>query len=94
MTGVSVTVAAIYYMFTLRINMKNQELSLKSQHQADETRQAQLFMQVYDPFRGKEFQKAFVDVRNMKFKDYQEFLEKYGSEVNPDLYASMLIVGN
>jgi hypothetical protein len=51
-------------------------------------------MQVYDPFRGKEFQKAFVDVRNMKFKDYQEFLEKYGSEVNPDLYASMLIVGN
>ncbi len=38
------TVAAVYYMFTLRINMKTQQLALKAQEQNLETRQAELFM--------------------------------------------------
>ena len=82
-----VLVAAIYYVMTLRTTQRNMKASL-------ETRQAQLFMQIYDPFRGKEFQRAFVDVRSMKFKDYQEFIEKYGPEANPELYTSQLTVGN
>ncbi|OGD59940.1 hypothetical protein A3K78_02200 [Candidatus Bathyarchaeota archaeon RBG_13_52_12] len=79
-------------------NKRAEEAKKKEQETRDrelETRQAQLFMQVYDPFRGKEFQKAFIDVRSMQFKDYQEFVvEKYNPEVNPELYASQLTVGN
>jgi hypothetical protein len=41
-TAASVTVAAVYYIFTLRINMKTQELALKNQQQTLETRQAQM----------------------------------------------------
>ena len=44
-----------YYVLTVRANqrnqeiaMKNQELMLKAQQQTVETRQAQLFMQVYN----------------------------------------------
>ncbi len=62
MTAASVSVAAIYYAFTLRISQKNQELTLKaleqsakaqeltlkSQQQNLETRQAQLLMQICD----------------------------------------------
>ncbi len=58
MTGVSVTVAAVYYMFTLRINMKTQQLALKAQEQNLETRQAQLFMGIYDKFCSNEFRNA------------------------------------
>jgi hypothetical protein len=39
-TAASVSVAAIYYIFTLRTNQKNLKMNL-------ETRQAQLFMQMY-----------------------------------------------
>ncbi|MCX6655794.1 MAG: hypothetical protein NTY03_11860, partial [Candidatus Bathyarchaeota archaeon] len=49
-----VLVAAVFYILNLRISQKNQELSLKtqelalkSQDQTLETRQAQLFMQLY-----------------------------------------------
>jgi len=38
-TAASVSVAAIYYAFTLRINLKNQELSLKTQELALKTQQ-------------------------------------------------------
>jgi hypothetical protein len=38
MTAASVTVAAVYYMFTLRMNMRTQELALKAQQQNLETR--------------------------------------------------------
>jgi hypothetical protein len=41
-TAANVTVAAIYYIFTLRMNMRTQELSLKAQQQNLETARAWL----------------------------------------------------
>jgi hypothetical protein len=72
-TAASVSVAAIYYMFTLRINMKNQELNLKSQQQADETRQAQLFMQVFSRYHEEEFWKAYQIVMSREWKSYDDW---------------------
>jgi len=48
LTGLTVSIAAIYYTLTLRYTRKNQELSLKAQEQAVETRQTQMFMQIYN----------------------------------------------
>jgi hypothetical protein len=79
-TAASVSVAAIYYAFTLRINMKNQELSLKtqeltlkSQQQADETRQAQLFMQVFSRFHDLEFWRIYSTVMSREWKSYDDW---------------------
>jgi hypothetical protein len=47
-TASSVTVAAVYYMFTLRTNQRNYKATL-------ETRQAQLFMQLFDRWTSSEF---------------------------------------
>jgi hypothetical protein len=76
MTGVSVTVAAIYYMFTLRINMrtqelalKSQELTLKTQEQNLETRQAQLFMGIYQAQSTPEFIKQWDEVMSRSPED-------------------------
>jgi hypothetical protein len=48
LTGLTVSIAAIYYTLTLKYTRRNQELSLKAQEQALETRQTQMFMQIYN----------------------------------------------
>ena len=55
-TAASVTVAAIYYMFTLRTNQRNYKATL-------DTRQAQLFMQLFDRFAGSEFALNYGKIR-------------------------------
>ena len=50
-----------------------------------ETRQAQLFMQVYGHYLDK-----IVDdeaaIYKMNYRDYDDFMEKYGWEKNPEFY--------
>jgi len=49
-----------YYVMTVRSSQRNQTLSLKAQEQALETRQAQLFMYIYDKWSSREY----IKVRN------------------------------
>jgi hypothetical protein len=55
-TASSVTVAAVYYMFTLRTNQRNYKATL-------ETRQAQLFMQLFDRWTSSEFALSYGKAR-------------------------------
>jgi hypothetical protein len=75
LTGLTVSIAAIYYTLTLRYTRRNQELQL-------ETRQAQLFMQIYDRFVSREFQldwRAFL--WKYEWDNYDDFMEQtYGVE--------------
>jgi hypothetical protein len=84
MTGVSVSVAAIYYMFTLRINMRIQQLTLKAQEQSVETRQAQLFMQSFNLWITSGLIDKYIELMNQQWKDYNEWAEKYGPKTNPE----------
>ena len=70
----------ILYILNLRISQKNQEISLKNQElmlkaqeqstkaqqQTLETRQAQMFMNIYDKTSSKEFQMAWQRVARAK----------------------------
>jgi hypothetical protein len=86
-TAASVSLAAIYYAFTLRINMKNQELSLKtqelalkSQEQTLETRQTQFFMQIYMRyFEDDLFGKNYWILMNRKWRDPDDYFEQFGT---------------
>jgi hypothetical protein len=80
MTGVSVTVAAVYYIFTLRINMKtqqlalkSQELALKAQQQSQETRQAQLFMGIYQTFYSPAFAENEFILTQTEMKNMDDY---------------------
>jgi uncharacterized membrane-anchored protein YhcB (DUF1043 family) len=44
---IALVVGIAYYLFIMRNSQRNQELTLKAQEQALETRQTQLFMQIY-----------------------------------------------
>jgi hypothetical protein len=77
-----------YYVLTVRNTQKNQQLQL-------ETRQAQLFMQIYDKFTNKEYVKDWVDfVFLQEFDDYQEYMEKYGYRNNLDAWASRVAISD
>lgn len=81
-SGVSVSVAAIYYILTIRTTLKNRQTTL-------ETRQAQFFIQLFDNFHQTEFFDKFTDIVSWKWKDYDDFMEKYGPRENPKAFNSM-----
>jgi hypothetical protein len=75
-----IVVGVAYYILNIRISQRNQELMLKAQQQTLETRQAQMFMNVYQTVMSKEFQRDSEEIlHNWKWKDMDDFYDKYGS---------------
>jgi len=92
---IGILVGVFYYIMTIRTNkrnqdisLRNQELTLKAQDFTLETRQAQLFMNIYNKFASKEFQKDSEQMMVVwEWNDYDDFMAKYGPEANPDDHA-------
>jgi len=62
---------------------------LKSQEQNLVTRQAQLFMQLYSQYYDKDWLEALHKTAfDMSFKDYDDFVAKYGPKEDPEAYKS------
>jgi len=89
-TAASVSVAAIYYAFTLRLNMKNQELSLKAQQQSAETRQAQMFMSIYDKHSNIHFSKAWEKTVFTPWKTWEDFSKLWE---DPEFNDAAMLIG-
>ena len=79
-TLISVPVGVFYHIMTLRNTRKNQELQL-------ETRQAQLFMQIYQEMSSPEHYIRSNELLHMEWEDWDDYYRKYGSENNPEAYA-------
>jgi len=71
--GVSIGVAAIYYTLTLRNTQRAQQVQL-------ETRQAQLFTQLWGEFRRPETLRLYFKALQMTWDDYDDFIKKYPLE--------------
>ena len=84
--GLSITASIAYYASVLRN-------ANKTQQQALETRQAQLFMQLYNQFRDKEFQRDISSIYNIwEWTDYNDFEDKYGRTTDSEKYSSFVSV--
>jgi hypothetical protein len=81
LTLISVPIGVFYHIMTLRNTRKNQEMQL-------ETRQAQLFMQIYRDMSSPEHYIRFNELLNMEWEDWDDYFRKYGSTNNPEAYAS------
>ncbi len=76
-----ILVGIFYYVMTLRnqrknqeISLRNQELTLKAQEQALETRQAQLFMNIYDRrLNNPHFDDVNHRIQGLRWKDWDEY---------------------
>jgi hypothetical protein len=76
-----VLVAAGYYVLNMRATQRNMKANL-------ETRQTQLFMDIWKVFSSKEYQKDREQMFYIwEFRDYEDFFKKYGPDVNPDEHA-------
>ena len=73
-----------YYVMTVRSQQKNQEISQKNQELTLETRQAQLFMNIFNNFSSKGYQKDLENILAWEYDNYEDFFAKYGADVNPD----------
>jgi hypothetical protein len=87
-SGLSISLAAFYYIIEIRNAQKTRQLSLKAQEQALDTRQAQLFMQVFDKFHDPDFFNKFTQVVTWKWTNYDDFITKYGWQSNPEAWYS------
>jgi len=86
LTTLTVSIAAIYYTMTLRYTRRNQDLQL-------ETRQAQMFMQIYDRFVTKEFQKDWrTFVLADEWKSYNDYLARYSGKENLEVSSRIATV--
>jgi hypothetical protein len=77
---ISIVVAVIYHLMTLRNTRKNQDLQL-------ETRQSQLFMQLFQYQIGKEKYLDALTLGMMEWDDFDDFARKYDSRVNAENFA-------
>ena len=85
--ALGVCIAAVYYVLNLRISQRNQELSLKAQEQTLDTRQAQLFMQIFDNFYSQGYRKSLMELSDSwTWTDFDDFLKKYGPDTNLEAY--------
>ncbi len=68
------TVAAIYYIMTLRATQRNMKTTL-------ETRQAQFLMSLYQRWSDPEYQdNFFFTMFKMSWSDYEDFTKKYPAD--------------
>jgi len=94
LTGIGIIISILYYTTVLQNANKTRELQLRAQEHATETRQAALFMPIYETFRNPEFRRQVTEIQQQTWKDLDEFLEKYGPENNPDAYATRIAVSS
>jgi hypothetical protein len=93
---IALIVGIVYYLTIMRnsqktreLTLQSQELARKAQEQALDTRQTQLFMQLY----REESQKGpygMMGVLEWEFNDYDDFYEKFGPDSNPDAYQNYI----
>jgi len=76
---IALIVGIAYYLFIMRNSQRNQELARKAQEHTAETRQAQLFMQMYNRFR-EDIQPTDLSIFTTKLSGFDEFLEKNKSD--------------
>ena len=76
-----VFIAAVNQILSRRRTEKTEQLSL-------ETRQAQLFMQVYNRWSSRDFVKAYGLIRyKYRWKDVEDAWNQFSPEVNPEGYT-------
>ena len=81
LTLISIPVGVVYHIMTLNNTRKNQELTLKSQQLATETRQTQLFMQIYNRWTDPSFNENYFNLIDREWEDFDDWMARYGDQV-------------
>ena len=81
LTGIGIIVSILYYASVLRNANQTQRLQL-------ETRRMQIIMEIDQEMKSYETYKKIIELLNMQWEDYDDFENKYGSDNNPESFAT------
>ena len=88
-TGISVIIAAANSIISSRRAEEQRQLTLETQQQALDTRQAQLFMQIYNRWTAKDMAAAYGLVRyKYAWETVDEAFEKFLPDRDIDAYSN------
>jgi hypothetical protein len=79
LTGIGIIIAFGYY--TLTVQNQNR------------TRQAQLFMQIYNRWTDTDFNENYIEIINREWDDYDDYYRKYGGGAHPRETAKQRTIG-
>ena len=82
------TASIVYYANILNNANKTRILQLKAQQQAEETRQTQLYMRLWDKWDSEDFFKHYLNVLSWDFDSFDDFQTKYGFPDNREVFMS------
>ena len=83
-----VLVGVVYYILEIRHQRSMRQTEI-------ETRQANLFMQIYDHFYDEDFLSKLSEIiYRWEYRDFDDFCQKYGPSTNPEAFAKFDSVGN
>ena len=89
---VGILVGVYYYITTIRVNQRNQEIALKAQENAEKNRQRDMIIQRSQSY-SLEYLRAFQEVRAMDdWEDPEDFERKYGRTTNPEARSKWLYI--
>jgi len=73
LTGLGLSVSILYYSTVIRNQNK--------------TRQTQMLMELYAAYRDPEFARAWGEVMDLEYTDFDDFWQKYGGTSNREVYS-------
>jgi hypothetical protein len=89
---ISVMSVATAAIIGLRSYINSNKRAEESKRREIETRELDIYMQLVRQTRTPEFMKQWSKVRNLDFKDNEDFFRKYGHDVDPESFSAYLTV--
>ena len=81
---VSIVIAAVSVVIgVINSIMSNRKADQQRQTEID-TRQAELFMQLYNRYITREFRAAIIELQSWSWESYDDYMDKYGPLTNPE----------
>jgi hypothetical protein len=80
LSGISISASLFYYSNVLQ--------------NANKTRQAQLFMDLYRTYRDPVFRKQYNEILNMRSTDFDDWWNKYGEQNNSEAWTTFQTVAS
>ncbi len=87
LAGIGIFIAAINSIISSRKADQQRQTEI-------ETRQAVLFMQLYNRFTTREFRAALTEMRSWSWDNYADFMAKYSPDTNSDAHAMHIATEN
>jgi len=78
----SVVIGVVNSILVSRREEKRQELMLKNQEITLETRQAQMYMRIYEKITDEEMFRKLFELNEYRWDDYEDYLEKYSGDIH------------